>query len=112
MQLSAGGAEPVWSDSDEQLFRAWITEYVAFLENDPLPRYARVMANYIGTSFDEQLLACAMYLGECAPSTTLQLRGSCSPQACCPAAPALLRVASGSQVRGACAWRAHACKHV
>jgi hypothetical protein len=60
MQINLG-----WTPQDSTLFTQWISAYATFLETDPLAKYARVMANYVGTSFDEQLLACYMYLGKC-----------------------------------------------
>ena len=31
-----------------------------------MAHYARMMANYVGTNVDEQLLACHIFVGECA----------------------------------------------
>jgi hypothetical protein len=46
---------------------AWMTQYADWLEKEPVAVYARKMANYVGTNFDEQLLAIYMYLKKCAP---------------------------------------------
>ena len=40
----------------------WVRDYVDFLENDPVAKYARMMGNFVATNVDEQLIAGYLYL--------------------------------------------------
>ena len=58
----------IWTASDTQLMVAWVKRYIIFLETEPVALYGRMMANYVGANFDEQLLACYIFTAKCALS--------------------------------------------
>ena len=71
--------QSIWTATDTQLMVAWVKGYITFLETEPVAVYGRMMANYVGSNFDEQLLACYIFTGKCAPrSRILRLCVLCS----------------------------------
>ena len=63
---SAAQAYPdIWTQKDMKAMAKWVLAYIDFLEREPVAVYARMMANYVGANFDEQLLACYTFVGKC-----------------------------------------------